>query len=202
MKEKIITLICCALCVPIFLSACISPKIEAEPPAYTTDGPYYDEVTDPTFTGYPEIDHSDQLAQEPARPWTDEEVEMLAKTLWAECRGVPSRARQAAVAWCALNRLDAGTYGSTLAEVLSTPAQFAYYESSPVTPDLLELAEDVLNRWYLEITGADDVGRTLPADYLFFDGDGKENHFYQEWRTGSEEWDWSLPDPYEEAADE
>lgn len=121
MKEKIITLICYALCVPIFLSAFITPKIDAEqtPEAaqttHLTDGPYYDEVTDPTFTGYPEIDHSDQLAQEPAKPWTDEEVKMLAKTLWAECRGVPSKARQAAVAWCALNRLDAGTYGSTLA---------------------------------------------------------------------------------------
>ena len=67
--------------------------------------------------------------------YTERDVEMLAKTIWAEARGVPSDAEKAAVAWCALNRLDAGTYGETLAEVLTTPWQFAYYESSPVTPE-------------------------------------------------------------------
>lgn len=53
--------------------------------------------------------------------YTERDVEMLAKTIWAEARGVPSDAEKAAVAWCALNRLDAGTYGETLAEVLTTP---------------------------------------------------------------------------------
>lgn len=48
--------------------------------------------------------------------YTERDVEMLAKTIWAEARGVPSDAEKAAVAWCALNRLDAGTYGETLAE--------------------------------------------------------------------------------------
>lgn len=109
--------------------------------------------------------------------YTERDVEMMAKTIWAEARGVPSDAEKAAVAWCALNRLDAGTYGETLAEVLTTPWQFAYYESSPVTPELEALARDVLERWQAEQRGAEGVGRTLPEDYFFFEGDGLRNHF-------------------------
>ena len=122
---------------------------------------------------------------------------MLAKVIWAEARGVPSDAEKAAVAWCALNRLDDGTYGETLSDVLTAPYQFAYFESSPVTEELSELARDVLERWQAEKRGATDVGRTLPPDYYFFDGDGEHNHFRQEFTGHDDTWDWSLPDPYE-----
>lgn len=132
--------------------------------------------------------------------YTERDVEMLAKTIWAEARGVPSDAEKAAVAWCALNRLDAGTYGETLAEVLTTPWQFAYYESSPVTPELEALARDVLERWQAEQRGAEGVGRTLPEDYFFFGGDGLRNHFRKTYEKTGATWDWSLPDPYGEAA--
>ena len=132
--------------------------------------------------------------------YTERDVEMLAKTIWAEARGVPSDAEKAAVAWCALNRLDAGTYGETLAEVLTTPWQFAYYESSPVTPELEALARDVLERWQAEQCGAEGVGRTLPEDYFFFEGDGLRNHFRKTYEKTGATWDWSLPDPYGEAA--
>lgn len=132
--------------------------------------------------------------------YTERDVEMLAKTIWAEARGVPSDAEKAAVAWCALNRLDAGTYGETLAEVLTTPWQFAYYESSPVTPELEALARDVLERWQAEQRSAEGVGRTLPEDYFFFEGDGLRNHFRKTYEKTGATWDWSLPDPYGEAA--
>ena len=42
-----------------------------------------------------------------------------------------------------------------------------------------------------------DAGRVLPAEYLFFEGDSRENHFRDKWK-GVREWDWGLPDPYEE----
>lgn len=130
--------------------------------------------------------------------YTERDVEMLAKTIWAEARGVPSDAEKATVAWCALNRLDAGTYGETLAEVLTMPWQFAYYESSPVTPELEALARDVLERWQAEQRGAEGVGRTLPEDYFFFEGDGLRNHFRKTYKKTGATWDWSLTDPYEE----
>lgn len=189
MKEKAITLICCALCVLIFATVGLEPN--------SAGGAELEEAPTPLLSTAPtpEPMSSPEAA---ALPWTYEEVEMLAKTIWAEARGVPSTARQAAVAWCALNRLDAGGYGDTLAEVLSKPYQFAYDPASPVTDEFLTLADDVLCRWYLEKTGAQDVGRTLPEDYLFFEGDGLENHFRKEYEKTGDTWDWSLPDPYGE----
>lgn len=189
MKEKAITLICCALCVLIFATVGLEPN--------SAGGAELEEAPTPllSITPTPEPMSSPEAA---ALPWTYEEVEMLAKTIWAEARGVPSTARQAAVAWCALNRLDVGTFGDTLAEVLSKPYQFAYDPASPVTDEFLALADDVLHRWYLEQNGVEDVGRTLPEDYLFFEGDGLENHFRKEYEKTGDTWDWSLPDPYGE----
>lgn len=50
--------------------------------------------------------------------------------------------------------------------------------------------------WYAEREGQVEVGRVLPADYLWFSGDGKRNHFRNAYR-GGDRWDWSLPSPYE-----
>lgn len=139
--------------------------------------------------------------------WTEEDLKALAQVIHEESAvlawrgdrfGVSYKARQAAVAWCALNRLDAGTFGDTLEEVLKAPNQFAYKEDAPVTPEMLWLAEDVLRRWSIERITGEDAGRTLPSDYLFFEGDGKENYFRKEYRDTGEYWDWSLPDPYGE----
>lgn len=190
MKEKAITLICCVLCVAIFATVGLEPNSAGGAELEETPAPLLSIAPTPEPMSSPEA---------AALPWTYEEVEMLAKTIWAEARGVPSTARQAAVAWCALNRLDAGTFGDTLAEVLSKPYQFAYDPASPVTDEFLALADDVLYRWYLEKTGVEDVGRTLPEDYLFFEGDGLENHFRKEYEKTGDTWDWSLPDPYGEA---
>lgn len=190
MKEKAITLICCVLCVAIFATVGLEPNSAGGAELEETPAPLLSIAPTPEPMSSPEA---------AALPWTYEEVEMLAKTIWAEARGVPSTARQAAVAWCALNRLDAGTFGDTLAEVLSKPYQFAYDPASPVTDEFLALADDVLHRWYLEQNGVEGVGRTLPEDYLFFEGDGLENHFRKEYEKTGDTWDWGLPDPYGEA---
>lgn len=124
-----------------------------------------------------------------------EEIDALARTIWGEARGVPSKAEQAAVAWCVLNRVDAG-YGATVLEVVSAPGQFVGYSPYyPVTDELAELAKDVLTRWYREKDGETDVGRTLPPGYYYFNGSGGHNWFRKEFRS-STYWDWSLPDPY------
>ena len=123
------------------------------------------------------------------------DIEMLAKLIWGEARGVNNKAEQAAVAWCVLNRVDAG-FGPDIKSVITAPSQFTGYKSSnPVTEELYDLAYDVLLRWELEKMGIDDVGRTLPAGYFYFSGSGGRNYF----RTGNKNssyWDWSLPDPY------
>lgn len=138
-------------------------------------------------------------------PITSDEIVMLAKTLYAESQvlqwygdafGMSCKARQAAVAWCALNRLDSGTWGDTLAEVLSAPYQFAYSADTEVTDYMLTLAEDVTARWWSEKQGETSVGRTLPAEYLFFHGDGRENYFRLNYEHDGLYWDWTLEDPY------
>lgn len=167
-------------------------------PTIADFGPHYDEVTDPEFTGYPEVNHC---------PVTADEIIMLCKTMYQEAQvvywngdrfGVSYKARQAAVAWTALNRLDTGEYGETLAEVLTAPGQFAYQPDNLITAEMMALAEDVVERWWNEKLGYSDVGRVLPADYLWFDGDGRENYFRNRYSGPADTWDWSLPDPYKE----
>lgn len=127
------------------------------------------------------------------------EVELLAKMLWGEARGIPSDMEKAACVWCVLNRVDddSGVWPNTIAKVLAQKNQFAGYSTSyPATDELKALAADVMTRWQREKTENADVGRVLPADYFFFTGDGQNNHFRAEYKS-SELWDWSLPSPYE-----
>lgn len=129
------------------------------------------------------------------RQITERDVVLCAKLLWGEARGVKSKAEQAAVIWCVLNRLDAG-YADTIEKVITARGQFTgYRRGNPVTEELYELAKDVLMRYYLEKAGFTDVGRTLPEDYLWFTGYKGRNRFRNKYRVGSY-WDWSLQDPY------
>lgn len=127
--------------------------------------------------------------------------EALARMVWGEARGCGTT-EQAAVIWCALNRFDSGGpfYADcmTICDIVTQPHQFEGYDPGhPVDPDILALVEDVLARWMAETYCVGDVGRVLPAEFLFFTGDGKENIFTTEWH-GGETWDWSLGSPYEE----
>lgn len=144
-------------------------------------------VTEPPETSAPEF------IPDPA------DVEMLAKLIWGEARGVRSTAQKAAVVWCVLNRVDASGYacGGSIEHVVTFPGQFVgYNESFPATEEFKAIAADVLKRWNAEKEGAENVGRVLPSEYLFFTGDGKVNTFTTEW-DGGNVWNWSLPSPYE-----
>lgn len=138
--------------------------------------------------------------------YTDEDAVVLAKMLYGEARGVSelnnnercvsTKCQQAAVIWTVLNRYDAG-YSNSITSIVTAPAQFVgYRESNPVDDELMDLVMDVLDRWNREKHGETDVGRVLPADYLWFRGDGKYNHFRNEYNTSSK-WNWSLEDVYE-----
>ena len=127
--------------------------------------------------------------------WSEEEVDVLAKMVWGEARGVPSDTEKAACVWCALNRVDHG-YGS-ITTVVTAPYQFIGYDAdNPIDDEIKALCEDVLTRWYAEKDGETNTGRVLPSDYLWFSGDGKHNFFRNAYK-GGETWDWSLPSPYE-----
>lgn len=122
----------------------------------------------------------------------------LARTVWGEARGC-SATEQAAVAWCVLNRVDSSEFPDDVLSVVSQEGQFDGYDPSyPVEEHILALCEDVLARWELEKLGVGSVGRVLPADYLFLEGDGKHNHFRREYVGDGTTWDWSLESPYGE----
>lgn len=126
---------------------------------------------------------------------TQEEIEMIAKVLYREARGVEDKDQIAAVAWCILNRVDHPNHPNTIKEVITQPEQFAWVEDTPVEDWLLELANDVVYRWCLEKEGQEDVGRTLPKGYCFFIGDGKYNNFRQNFNS-KQIWNWSYPQQY------
>lgn len=128
------------------------------------------------------------------------DVEAIARMLWGEARGVKSDAEKAACVWCVLNRVDdtSGLWPDTIIGVLTQANQFSGYSPrNPVTDALYALARDVLIRWIRERSGETDVGRVLPAEYVYFTGDGERNYFYTAWPAGvTAAWTWELPGPY------
>ena len=136
----------------------------------------------------------DMEEKEPAPLFSDEDAVILAKIMYCECGGIPSDTEKACLAWTVLNRVDAG-YGDTIAFVATAPLQFGYKVGTPVREDLLSLSYDVLGRWAKERSGETEVGRVLPKDYLWYNGDGAHNYFRNAY-TGGTKWDYSLVSPY------
>lgn len=129
--------------------------------------------------------------------WSQAEVEAIAKTVYGEAMVTGSDKEMSAVVWCILNRVDSPVYPDSIIEVITQHKQFhGYHEENPMDAGIEALVLDVLGRWEAEKQGQENVGRTLPAEYLFFWGDGWHNYFTTEFQ-GGDEWDWSLPNPYD-----
>ena len=108
--------------------------------------------------------------------FSEDDVVAMAKMLWGEARGCALDNQQKAV-WCVLNRVDDPRFPDTIQGVLSQPSQFhGYSPNFPVTDELYAVALDVLTRWSLEKQGV-IVERELLPEYVFFTGDGIQNHF-------------------------
>ena len=124
-----------------------------------------------------------------------ESIPYLAKTVYGEARGCTA-VEQAAVIWCILNRVDANGYSDSIIGVVTQKNAFhGYNPNHPVTDHIYNLTVDVLERWEKEKNGEVNVGRVLPKEYLWFYGDGKRNHFTNQWRGGNT-WNWALESPY------
>lgn len=182
--------------------------IEPLPPESATEIAQPDPEPEPVLSPTPApVPSPEPEPVELPKLYTYEDAVALARMAWGECRGVESlwidgreisgKYQQAAVMWCALNRYDAG-FGESIIAVIVAPYQFHGYSlKNPVDAELLALAHDVLERWNLERSGCEDVGRVLPADCYWFGGDGEHNYFRNLYEGGNR-YDWSLPDVYEE----
>lgn len=125
-----------------------------------------------------------------------DEATVMARCLYGECRGVESDMEKAAVAWTILNRVDDPRFPDSIVSVIIQPNQFTgYKKTNPVDQELLDLSMDVILRWKMEHDGEQEVGRVLPAEYVFFVGRNGRNYFGYEWPV-TEVWDWSAEDPY------
>lgn len=157
------------------------------------------EVVEPTPTPEYVIQDPTKALEYGYPAYTDEDVEVLAKVVWAEARGL-SKMEQAAVIWCILNRVDDTEndyWPNTIIEVATQPNQFAYSRHNPVKDEFVELAVDVLDRWEAEKHGCIMPGRVLPKEYtFFFSRDADENLFRTTYECHEVFWDWSLPNPY------
>lgn len=181
MLRRAILIICVVGLVAVTLSA--TSRTATEPAPAMVESP-------PSTTPSP----SPSPSPEPTAPVNDSEAEYLAKMVWGEARGLTTT-EQAACVWCVLNRVDAG-YG-TIIEVVTAKNQFVGYRpGNPVDETILKLCEDVLLRWEIEAACVGEVGRVLPAEYLYFSGDGRHNYFRDSY-TGGNIWSWTLHSPYE-----
>jgi len=139
-----------------------------------------------------------------ARTWLyEDDIDLLTNCLYGEARGLDDT-QKSAVIWVVLNRVDA-EYG-TIHEVVTAPNQFTGYNANrilksaaavEVWEDCREVVIDVLCRWYAEKLECENIGRTLPKNYMWYGGDGKVNWFRDNYnRKECNYWDWSLESPY------
>lgn len=192
--EKIVLILFALLLLGVFFGGTvIAPKDDVAQKVEETQEPVVTPTATPVATPTP--------APEPTptpevQYYTEEEVIMVAKVLYHECRGIPSDTEKACVAWTICNRVDAG-YGSTISRVVTAHGQFAYGHYTPVWDELYDLAKDVLTRWNHEKNGAFNVGRVLPKDYLWYSGDGRHNYFRNHYNAAYGYWDYSIESPYD-----
>lgn len=128
----------------------------------------------------------------------ERDVCLVAQTLWGESRGMDDY-ENSLVAWCICNRVDSPAFPDTIERVVKQSGQFYGYKAQhPIDARLYGIARDVLLRWHLEKCGVQNVGRTLPSDYLFFYGKDLHNK-YRKTNSGEGKYDFTnvLPNPYQ-----
>lgn len=112
--------------------------------------------------------------------FSEDDVVAVAKMLWGEARGCDLE-NQIGCVWIVCNRVNDPRFPDTIQGVVAQPSQFyGYSPDFPVTDELYAVALDVLTRWSLEKQGV-TVERELPSTYLWFTGDGVQNHFREEY---------------------
>lgn len=180
-----------ALVLLLILAALISPalggnEIVPEPPKVAAYRPTVIPRAPEVVATEPSEPVSFDEALSAAKADVDGELaELAGRAVWGEAGGIQDEAQRAAVVWCACNRADA--WGMDIWDVLNVGAFHGLAIRGEVPDEHIELAREVLARWALEAEGWVDVGRALPEQYLYFEGDGVRNHYSTEY-GGGEYW--------------
>lgn len=113
---------------------------------------------------------------EPEPVWEPdaEDVAYISRTIYGEARGCDEEQRQA-VAWCILARVEDPRFPDTVEDVVTQPYQFQGYSAgNPIEPCEAD-ARAVLIAHHDGEWGLDPV-------LLWFEGDGRINHYRDAWR--------------------
>lgn len=120
----------------------------------------------------------------------DELAELAGRLLWGEGGGVQDDANRRATLWTAINRADA--WGGTLeSRILQENAFHGMATPGTVPEQHINEAREIIALWQLEKAGwiiPDTFPAGLPVRFLYFEGDGRVNHFSTKY-GGGEYWD-------------
>lgn len=170
------------------LAGADNQEVALPEPTYTTPAEIIlmrAEAPERANTGLVTYETFDEALERTKAAVPDELAELAGRAIWGEAGGIPDEAQRAAVVWCACNRADA--WDMEIGEVLTVDQFHGLAIKGKVPEQHVELARDVLARWTLKAEGWQDVGRVLPSQYLYFEGDGRVNHFSTEY-GGGEYW--------------
>ncbi|GEM_PF-2063592 len=109
-------------------------------------------------------------------PFSDEEVEVIAKTLAGECYDDKLNDKRLVVE-VILNRVANGRFGESVIEVVTAEGQFNGYwkQSRSISDSDIRIAKETLRDWY-----SNDCKKL--SEYLFFcSGPNRENKFRTEY---------------------
>lgn len=117
-----------------------------------------------------------ETVEAPAEEVSEEDVCLIAKTIWGEARG-QSYYEKCQVAWCILNRVDSSKFPDSVLGVVTQSGQYHGYSSKhPAEGECYAAALDVYLRWLAEKAG-EIVERELGRTFLYFGGDGIHNYY-------------------------
>ena len=107
--------------------------------------------------------------------------ELIAKTIYGEARGC-STEEQELVAWCILNRVEDGTWGDTVEDVVTYPNAFhGYCATNPATEEHIAVATKVLNQWHAGESAPVRPPYSTTSNYTYMSGKNGHNYFREEW---------------------
>ena len=191
-KKPIVAAFVLVIIVAAIVASCTSQKVlqpSFDPELSTQEDTTAEPETTPA-TPYASTTHENDYLEDshpcptdcPEPPFTYDDTIMVAKTVWGEARGCTPE-EQRLVVWTILQRVDADNWANTIEGVVTQKRQFAgYKESNPIDADIYALCLTELTDWW---HGAEPPTHEIyapTAPYFFFDGDGRNNWFREEWR--------------------
>lgn len=174
-REKIKVLACIGTIAVVLVVAYLTGEEQRTETAYDITYDTTIPVIEPTISEVPTEEETEVVEKMcPYAPFTEADVNAMAQTIWGEARGC-SDYQKWLVAVVILNRYTIGYSGATSPlEVVSASGQFVGYSPNhPITDDNVAIVIDAIQDWNRHEMGEPQEW----YDYLYFNGNGKENVF-------------------------